>query len=187
MLLPSLSPVSGLDGEVIRNAAALRSRHVSRRAPAPTLIDDDPPDEAEPPVEWSEEEVVNLHWRMLQEIADLSDPAAPLETKLDTLRWVFTEVDKDGLPFSFVNCLRVVGNSPLSPIAYCGAIDAEAIRDGLRGRVSDWLRASLKRYPDWVRQAVASRPDWVGDQLEKNPQWINEQVKAMNQQGDLFA
>ena len=44
-------------------------------------------------------------------------PATPLEEKFDTLRWVFSEREKDGLPFSFVSCLRVVGCSPLSPIA----------------------------------------------------------------------
>ena len=58
--------------------------------------------------EWSEDDIVLLHWRLLQEIRHLADPATPLEEKLDTLRWVFTEREKDGLPFSFVNCLREV-------------------------------------------------------------------------------
>ena len=77
--------------------------------------------------EWSEDDIVLLHWRLLQEIRHLADPATPLEEKLDTLRWVFTEREKDGLPFSFVNCLRVVGCSPLSPIPYCGLVDAERL------------------------------------------------------------
>ena len=84
---------------------------------------DDPIDD-ESPVDWTDEDIVFLHWRLLQEVSDLSDPETPLETKLDTLRWVFTDRSKDRQPFSFVSCLRVVGCSPLSPIAYCGLVDA---------------------------------------------------------------
>jgi hypothetical protein len=138
-------------------------------------------------VEWSEHDIVLLHWRLLQEIEALSDPETPLEAKLDTLRWVFTERDKDTRPFSFVNCLRVVGCSPLSPIAYCGLVDPEEVRDRIRPRVKRWLDATLRRYPPWVREAVAGNPDWVEVQLSRNPQCINEQVRANAQLGDLFA
>ena len=86
----------------------------------------------EEPVDWSEEDIVLLHWRLLQEVNRLADPATPLEEKFDTLRWVFTERSKDDRPFSFASCLRVVGCSPLSPIAYCGQVDAEEIRDRIR-------------------------------------------------------
>jgi hypothetical protein len=105
-------------------------------------------------LEWSERDVVLLHWRLLQEVEALADPETPLEAKFDTLRWVFTEREKDDLPFSFVNCLRVVGCSPLSPIAYCGRVDTEEVRDCIRSAVRTWLEATLERYPDWVREAV---------------------------------
>lgn len=137
--------------------------------------------------EWSEDDIVLLHWRLLLEIRHLADPATPLEEKLDTLRWVFTEREKDGLPFSFVNCLRVVGCSPLSPIAYCGLVDAEEVRERIRRGLRPWLHATLARYPDWVREAVATHPGWVEARLTRNPQWINEQLKQMSEQGDLFA
>lgn len=139
------------------------------------------------PIHWTEQDVVFLHWRLLQEIEALADPETPLEAKLDTLRWVFTEREKDSRPFSFVNCLRVVGCSPLSPISYCGLVDAEEIRSRIRHGVKRWLEATLTRYPDWVRDAVARNPEWVEQQLARNPQWINEQVRAVAQQGDLFA
>ena len=139
------------------------------------------------PVEWTEEDVVFLHCLLLDELNGLADPATPLEEKLDTLRWVFTEREKDGLPFSFVNCLRVVGCSPLSPIAYCGLVDAEEIRSRIRHDVKQWLEATLTRYPEWVREAVARNPEWVELQLARNPQWINQQVRAVALQGDLFA
>lgn len=139
------------------------------------------------PVEWSEEDVVFLHWRLLQEVSRLADPATPLEEKFDTLRWVFTERAKDGLPFSFASCLRVVGCSPLSPIAYCGLVDVEEVRDRIRLGLRAWLPTTLLRYPDWVREAVASNPEWIEARLERNPQWINEQLKRMADEGDLFA
>jgi len=139
-------------------------------------------------LQWSEHEVVLLHWRLLQEIEALADPETPLEAKFDTLRWVFTEREKDALPFSFVNCLRVVGCSPLSPIAYCGSVDAEEVRDCIRAGVRRWLTATLDRYPDWVREAVARNPVWIESQLIRNPQWLNEQVRAVvASQGELFA
>ena len=148
---------------------------------------DDAPETDGAAIEWTEQDVVLLHWRLLQEIEALSDPATPLEEKLDTLRWVFTEREKDGAPFSFVNCLRVVGCSPLSPIAYCGRVDAEEGRDPIRHCLKGWLVATLERYPDWVRKVVAGNPEWVEARLARNPQWINEQIKQMSEQGDLFA
>jgi hypothetical protein len=149
--------------------------------------DEASPDDEAAAIEWSEEDIVFLHWRLLQEVRHLADPATPLEEKLDTLRWVFTEREKDGAPFSFVSCLRVVGCSPLSPIAYCGLVDAEEVRDRIRNGLKAWLDATLERYPEWVRSAVAGNPEWVEARLTRNPQWINEQLKQMSVQGDLFA
>jgi hypothetical protein len=151
--------------------------------PLVNVVPDDEPSQPD----WSEEDIVFLHWRLLQEIKQLSDPATPLEEKFDTLRWVFTEREKEQQPFSFVNCLRVVGCSPLSPIAYCGLVDAQDIRDHIRRSLKSWLAASMARYPPWVREAIASQPQWVEARLAKNPQWINEQLKQMAQEGDLFA
>jgi hypothetical protein len=128
-----------------------------------------------------------LHWRLLKDVSRLADPEAPLEEKFDTLRWVFTEREKDGKPFSFVWCLRVVGCSPLSPAPYVGLVDAEEIRDHLRIACKHWLRDTLKRYPSWVREAVARHPEWVAARLARNPQWINEEVKRISAEGDLSA
>ena len=128
-----------------------------------------------------------LHWRLLQEVSRLADPDTPLEEKFDTLRWVFTERSKDAQPFSFVNCLRVVGCSPLSPIAFCGLVDAHEIREHIRQGVRAWFAQTLQRYPEWVREAIASNPAWVEARLARNPQWINEQLKQMSAHGDLFA
>ena len=154
--------------------------------PEPSIDDEDPGQMPEPAVEWSEDDIVQLHWRLLQEVRHLADPATPLGEKLDTLRWVFTEREKDARPFSFVSCLRVVGCSPLSPIAYCGRLDAEEVRDRIRHGMKAWLEATLARYPDWVRTAVAQQPNWIADRLSRNPQWINEQMRQRSIDGDLF-
>ena len=130
--------------------------------------------------------MVFLHWRLLQEVSRLADPDTPLEEKFDTLRWVFTEREKDGQPFSFVSCLRVVGCSPLSPIAYCGLVDAQEVCDRIQNSLKAWLLATLERYPIWVREAVVKNPEWVEARLLKNPQWINEQLKRLSVQDDLF-
>lgn len=144
------------------------------------LLDDDPP------VEWNEEDVVFLHWRLLKEVDQLADPAAPLDEKFDILRWVFSEPEKDDKPFSFVSCLRVVGCSRLSPIAYCGLVDVEEVRDYIRNSLRIWFRPTLARYPDWVGDALIHNPQWIESRLAKNSQWINEQIKRMSVTGDLF-
>jgi len=155
----------------------------SCQTPTEATVDD----EVTISVNWSEEDIVFLHWRLLQEVSHLADPERSLEEKFDTLRWVFTERDKDTRPFSFANCLRVVGCSPLSPVTYCGLVDVEEVRDRIQSGVKAWLLATLERYPDWVREAVAKRPEWVEERLIRNPQWINEQIKRISTQGDLFA
>ena len=166
------------------HAAASRHRPaaIPDRAALDALLDDE-----EAPVEWSEEDIVLLHWRLLKEIGRLADPETPLEEKFDTLRWVFTEREKDRKPFSFVSCLRVVGCSPLSPLPYCGLVDVEEVRDVIRCAVRSWLRQTLMRYPSWVREAIVDHPEWIESRLARNPQWINEAIRRTALEGDLFA
>lgn len=153
----------------------------SKTAAIRDVVDD------EAAIEWSEEDVVLLHWRLLRELADLSDPDTPLDEKIDTLRWVFTDDEHGRQPFSFVNCLRVVVSSPLSPLPYMGSVDADAIRGWIRQHVREWLTATIDRYPSWAAEAVLDNPGWIESRLAKNPQWINEEIKKRDVQGDLFA
>ena len=139
-------------------------------------------------VEWSEEDIVLLHWGLLRELRRLADPDTPLEEKLDTLAWALTDPALDDRPFSMATCIRVVGTSPLSPTPYFGVTSVDDIRDWIRANAPRWLRATLARYPEWVRQLVRSQPDWICRELSRNPQWINEQVKRRDssRQPDLF-
>lgn len=138
--------------------------------------------------EWTEEDIVHLHWRLLLELRRLADPDTPLEEKLDTLAWALTDPNLDGRPFSFASCLRVVGTSPMSPTPYFGLIQVDDVRDWLRTNARKWIRATIARYPEWVQVLIREQPDWVARQLARNPQWVNEQIKAREAtpQADLF-
>ena len=137
------------------------------------------------PCDWSEEDVVLLHWRLLKELDKLDDPETPLAEKIDTLRWVFTSPDKDAGKFSFANCVRVVGTSPLSPTPYFGKVDVETVRDWIRHKAKKWFRDTIARYPQWVQDQILDHPDWVEARLDKNPQWLNEQVKKLTESAQL--
>ena len=128
--------------------------------------------------EWSEQAVVELHWVLLRQLDKLPDPETPLEEKLDTLAWALTDPRFDERPFSFANCLRVVGTSPLSPTAYYGKLNVEEIRQWLVINARKWINATIARYPLWVQQLIREQPDVTARELTANPQWLNQQIKA---------
>lgn len=136
-------------------------------------------------IEFSEEELVALHWWLLRKVSLLSDPRTPLDEKFELVRWVFTDPVRDTQPFSFVNCMKVVSGSPLSQLPFIGAIDAQEVRDWIGSHLCRWFMSALQDYPAWVREAVQAKPDWISDNLFKNPQWMNEQIKL--HESDLFA
>ena len=145
------------------------------------LLDDEPVDE------FSEEEVVRLHWWLLQKVRLLAVDTTPLAEKFELVRWMFTDPEHDRMPFSFVSCLRVAACSPLSLLPFMGACNPEEIRDWIAARLRRWFDASLAAYPAWVRHAVVAHPDWAAAQLEANPQWINEQMRRHHERSDLFS
>lgn len=187
MLNPSAFSTAALAPGGAHSLAPPATAAQPRRAAAHGARLKESPGDDDTPIEWTEEDDVLLHWRLLVEVRRLSDPETPLEERYDTLRWIFTGREKDAKPFSFVSCLRVVGCSPLSPIAYCGRLDAEELRDHISHCVKAWLGETLMRYPAWVREAIASLPGWLEANLARNPRWINEQLKHMSADGDLFA
>lgn len=151
--------------------------------PAIPGLDDSPA----PP--WSEKAIVDLHLVLLKQLVRLEDPETPLAEKLDTLAWVFTEPEKDDRPFSFVQCLRVVGLSPLSETAFFGLVDIQEIREWIDTNARRWMRATIARYPAWAQEVIRTQPDFVVYELLRDPQWLNKQIKARENpsSGDLFA
>ncbi len=89
---------------------------------------------------WTEEDVVQLHWRLLLELRRLADAETPLEEKIDALNWVFTEPAKESAPFSFVRCIAAVTQSPLSPTPFFGVVDVHEIKDWIRDNAGRWIR-----------------------------------------------
>jgi hypothetical protein len=144
-------------------------------------------DDSRPQPEWTDEEKVLLHWRLLQELQGLEDPRAPLADKIDWIRWVYSSTEGDDKPFSFSNCVRVVASSPFAPVEQCIGADPEELRDWFRRRAKQWFMSTISQYPEWVQTEILTNATWVQEQLEKNPQWINEEIKRRAAQGDLFA
>lgn len=132
---------------------------------------------------WTGPEVDLLHFILLDSCALLADPQAPLEDKLDVLRWIYTEPDKDDRPFSFAHCLQFFGRAT-NPSQ--GTLDVDEVRAALWPQIKDWLRQTLERYPTWVRDAFWTNPVYVAELLEKNPQRLNEAARAGVVQPDLF-
>jgi hypothetical protein len=149
---------------------------------ASTAVHEEDPSERRP--DWTEQDLVTLHCGLLTELSRLARPETPLEDKLDTIQWVFSE--KENAPFSFASCLRVAGASPLSSLPYVGQLDAGEIRSRIRQGLRTWLRETLDRYPAWVGKALIENPEWVAEQLERNPQCINQKLRLLDVQGDLF-
>jgi hypothetical protein len=156
------------------------------------MFDDDKPipglDDPETVPEWSEQAVVELHWVLLRQLDRLPDPETPLEEKLDTLSWALTDPRLDERPFSFANCVRVVGTSPLSPTPYFGLVQIDEIRRWLRINARKWILATIERYPIWVQRLIREQPDLTARELSVNPQWINQQIKSHQDQAqaDMF-
>lgn len=152
------------------------------------LADDDAP-----ATEWSEAAIVQLHWVLLAELKKLADPDTPLEEKIDTLDWALSPAGEH-VPFSFAACVRVVGASPLSPIAYFGRVDVDELRDWIFVNARRWLRETLARYPQWAQELFYRDPHSAAARLTANPQWLNEQIRrheasmsSTSSQPDLFA
>lgn len=118
MLNPSVFPPvfhpasAGFVSQPLAAASHLRPEAMTDQGAIDALLDDDAS-----PVEWSEEDIVFLHWRLLQEVSHLADPDKPLEEKFDTLRWIFTEREKDRQPLYSTGCFHVVCRS-----AACGGL-----------------------------------------------------------------
>jgi hypothetical protein len=124
---------------------------------------------------------------LLKQVQRLADPETPFAEKIWTLNWVFTDPEKDALPFSFVSCVKVVSCSPLSPLPFIGDFDVSDLREMLARSARRWIRESVARFPPWVQEALRRNPGPLLAKLERNPQYLNEQIRERQLKGDLFA
>lgn len=157
--------------------------------PRPAPFDIDAPADQPASIDWPEEVVHRLHWHLLSEIKCLADPAGSLTDKLEMLQWIFATEEHEHIAFSFANCVRFVGCSPLTDVdhlPYVGLIDPEAIRDYIRRMLPDWMGSTLSGYPSWVVEAMVVHSDYVARKLEKDPQFVNKTIRRSEGQGDFF-
>ena len=138
--------------------------------------------------EWSQEEVLYLHSLLLEDLARLASLEAPLAEKMELLRWVFTDPDKERQPFSFAHCLRVCcGYAESFPDPRAGTLSAASVREALLDEMRPWLEQTLERLPEWAQTAVRAAPAHVAALLERNPQALNELARRRQIQADLFS
>lgn len=123
---------------------------------------------------WSTDEIVRLHFVLLDDLRRLADGATPLEERFELIEWVFT--DRGLEPFSFDACVRVVFRS----------CDPDEVREALRRLTLAWLHDAVGRFPAWLRERILRDPQWAAAELHRNPQWINEGLLQQAREPDLF-
>ena len=125
---------------------------------------------------WSTEEIVRLHFVLLDDLRRLAEPETPLEERFELLEWVFTDRERELEPFSFGTCVRVVFRT----------CDPDGVREELRRLTLAWLRDAVARFPAWLGEQILRDPQWAAAELHRNPQWINEELLRQSREPDLF-
>jgi hypothetical protein len=125
---------------------------------------------------WSTEEIVGLHFVLLDDLRRLADPETPLEERFELLEWVFTDRAREGEPFSFRMCVRL----------YARTCDPDGVREALSPLSVAWLRDALARLPAWLGEQILRDPQWAAAELHRNPQWLNEALLRQSREPDLF-
>jgi hypothetical protein len=125
---------------------------------------------------WSTEEIVGLHFILLDDLRRLADPETPLEERFELLEWVFTDRAREREPFSFGMCVRLYGRT----------CDPEGVREALRPLSGAWLREAVARLPAWLGEQILRDPQWAAAELHRNPQWLNEALLRHAREPDLF-
>ena len=125
---------------------------------------------------WSTEEIVGLHFILLDDLHRLADPETPLEARFELLEWVFTDQAREDEPFSFGMCVRLYGRT----------CDPDGVREALRPLSVAWLREAVARLPVWLGEQILREPQWAAAELHRNPQWLNEALLCHAREPDLF-
>ena len=125
---------------------------------------------------WSTEEIVGLHFILLDDLHRLAEPETPLEERFELLEWVFTDSVLEDRPFSFRACVRL----------YLRTCDPDTVREELRRLSHAWLRTAVADLPAWFGTRILREPQWAATELHRNPRWINEALRRRASEPDLF-
>jgi hypothetical protein len=122
---------------------------------------------------WMTDEMVQVHFILLNECEQLSDPEFPLAEKLDVLAWMFADESHDMHALSFYRCARQAW----------GSCDVRSAASDIKRLIPQWIDETLRLYPRWARQWVKGfllhNPDGLLKILDKNPQFINEMIRRL--------
>lgn len=92
------------------------------------------------PHEWLDDEIVGLHFILLDELKYLARPSANMERRSDLLRWFYTDDYLEDRPFSAKNCvLLATGNRPMQASVY------RALQDELRLLNHAWIYSAIQK------------------------------------------
>lgn len=127
-------------------------------------------------VAWSTEEIVALHFILLDDLRRLAEPETPLEERFELLEWVFTDRARETAPFSFGMCVRL----------FLRTCDPDGVREALRPLSCGWLREAVARLPAWLGERILRDPEWAARELHRDPQWLNEALLRHAREPDLF-
>jgi hypothetical protein len=122
---------------------------------------------------WMMDEMVQVHFILLNECQQLSDPEFPLAEKLDVLSWMFADQSHDMHALSFYRCARQAW----------GSCDVRSAASDIKRLIPQWIDETLQLYPRWARKWVRGfllhNPDGLLKILDKNPQFINEMIRRL--------
>jgi hypothetical protein len=92
--------------------------------------------------EWIDDEMVMLHFILLDQCRYLSRASSSMERKKDLLQWIFTDPELEDKPFSFKNSVMLVtGNPP-----QFGAVYAR-VKEALGSLIPRWIEESVRSKP----------------------------------------
>jgi len=180
--LPSTpSPGLAVDTELEQITAGLDAE---QRARVIQYLDS-PRVEASKP--WSNDEIVDLHMILLEDLQRIANPRTPIGEAIEILCWVFTS--RDDAPFSLKNCLKVVNGfayreSMADP--KLGQFNVTTFREAFRQELKPWWTRLVARQRRIVREILTNDLDFVVGKLRKNPQWANEKLKVLRDSRDLI-
>jgi hypothetical protein len=122
---------------------------------------------------WMVDEMVQVHFILLNECQQLSDPEFPLAEKLDILAWLLADDSHDMHALSFYRCARQAW----------GSCDVRSAASAIQGLMPQWIDETLLVYPRWARKWVRGfllhNPDGLLKILDKNPQFVNEMIRRL--------
>lgn len=107
---------------------------------------------------WTTDEIVLLHFILIDECSEIARPDANNENRIDILKWMFTDPWLEDGPFSFKNAIAVYGGS----------------------------RPGLGKFHERILSSVGSLvPKWRRAAIEKKEQVLAKRAQRTGQ-GDLF-